>query len=529
MMIEERSVGDLRSALDSGEVSSRQLAEACLQRIRDMDQRGPALHAVIETNPDALAIADEMDAELDDGRSRGLLHGIPILLKDSIATHDQMTTAAGSLALDGCRATRDAFIVQRLRAAGAVIVGSSNLSEWSNFRSGASSSGWSARGGQARNPYQLDRTPSGSSSGGAVAVAASYVPLAIGTETNGSICSPAGTCGIVGIKPTVGLVSRSGIIPISHRQDTAGPMARSVTDAAILLNAIAGDDADDPAQRPGEAFAGYTWTPRPDGFATRDYTSVLDADGLRGMRIGIWRTPLENHDGAQRVFESALCTLREAGATLVDPVGFPCEEELAGTQALWRTMVWELKAGVEQYLRDYTGPECPMRTLADIVRFNNDHADEELLWFGQSLLEAALETGTLDDPAYREQLDTVVRLGRDQGIDAAITEHRLDAIVALANGPATRIALVNGDHRTGGSSTPSAIAGYPIVTVPAGDVFGLPVGVNFLGTAWSEETLIRAAFAFEQAAQARIRPTYAPAGIFPPGTSERPSPITSAR
>ena len=519
----------MRAALDSGEVTARQLAEACLARIRDMDDNGPALRAVIETNPDALAIADELDGELEDGRSRGLLHGIPILLKDNIATHDRMTTAAGSLALDGARATRDAFIVERLRAAGAVIIGTSNLSEWSNFRSGGATSGWSARGGQVRNPYQLDRTPSGSSSGGAVAVAASFAPLAVGTETNGSICSPAGTCGVVGIKPTVGLVSRSGIIPISHRQDTAGPIARNVTDAAIMLNAIAGDDPDDPAQREGEPYAGYTWTPRPEGFTTRDYTSALEADGLRGMRIGVWRAPLERHGGAQRVLESALDTLREAGAELVDPVGFPCEREFGKTQSIWRTMLWELKAGIDHYLQEYTEPAFPVRTLADVVQFNIDHADKELRWFDQGLLEAALETSSLDDPEYREHLSTVVRLGREQGIDTAIEEHRLDAIVALANGPAAPIDLVNGDHHAGGSSTPSAIAGYPIVTVPAGQVYGLPVGINFLGTAWSEETLIRAAFAFEQAAQARFAPTYTPADILPPNATEHSSLVTNSR
>lgn len=515
-MIEEVSAGALRAALDNGDYTVRDLVQACLDRIAAMDKVGPALHAVIETNPDALTIADSLDAELRDGRSRGPLHGIPVLLKDNIGTADQMQTTAGSLALEGAIPHQDAFIAARLRDAGAVILGKANLSEWANIRSAHSSSGWSARGGQALNPYQLDRTTSGSSSGSGAAVAASYAPLAIGTETNGSICSPAGTCGIVGIKPTIGLVSRSGIIPISQLQDTAGPMTRSVADAAMLLNVLAADDPNDPAQESEERSALYP--ARPDGGLPRiDYTSALVADGLRGARIGVWREPLQGSTAASDVFARALDALREAGAELVDPVAFPSAEAMKRGPETLHVMLWRLKADIANYLESCIDAAFPIRDLADIVAFNRDHASEELPWFGQDLLEMALETGAADDPGSLAMVETVQRWGREEGIDAVLQEHRLDAIVAPANAPATRIDLVNGDHRLGGSSTPSAIAGYPIVTVPVGFFAGLPVGINFMGTAYSEETLIRLAYGFEQATQARRAPTYAAPGVLPPG------------
>lgn len=516
-MIEEVSAGELRAGLDSGAFTIRQLVRACLDRINDMDRTGPSLRAVIEINPDALTIADELDAELKDGRKRGPLHGIPVLLKDNIATTDQMQTTAGSLALNGAKPRKEAFIAGRVRAAGAVILGKTNLSEWANIRSSSSSSGWSGRGGLTVNPYQLDRTASGSSSGSAVAVAASYAPLAIGTETNGSISSPSGSCGIVGIKPTIGLVSRAGIIPISHFQDTAGPMARNVADAAMLLGALVGDDPDDPAQHQERIDTEPSYPPRPVGGLTRvDYTDVLDPEGLRGARIGVLRSPLAKSEATQQVFACAIDALREAGAELVDPLTFPSEEEMTKNRDILSVMLWDLKTDLGAYLRDYVDPEFPIRRLADVVSFNREHDEVEMPWFGQDLLEMALEKGSLDDPAYLAMVAGVQRQGRSEGIDALLGEHRLDALVAPTNAPASRIDLVNGDHHVGGSSTPSAIAGYPIVTVPAGYAAGLPVGLSFFGTAYSELTLIRLAYSFEQATQARRAPIYAAPGVLPP-------------
>jgi len=511
-MIEEVSIGDLRASLDRGEFTVRELVQACLDRIASMDHEGPALHAVIETNAEALAIADELDRELHDGRSRGLLHGIPVLFKDNIATADGMQNTAGSLALEGALPRKDAFISGRLREAGAVILGKANLSEWANIRCSRSSSGWSGRGGQARNPYQLDRTPSGSSSGSAVAVAASYAPVAIGTETNGSICSPAGTCGLVGIKPTVGLISRSGVIPISSLQDTTGPMTRNVADAAMVLNALAADDSDDPAQR-GD---GNPLFPQRGERHPVDYTAVLDPDGLRNARIGVWRQPLSHSPAAQAVFERALETMRDAGAILIDPVELPAMNENARGNRLVDLLLWRLGPDIAAYLNDYTDPGFPVRNLADIVAFNREHKDCEMPWFGQDILELGLDDNLLEESVYEALATKMQRLAREDGIDAVLREHELDAIVAPANSPATPIDLVNGDHHVGGSSTPSAVAGYPIVTVPAGLYAGLPVGLNFLGGAFSEASLIRLAYSYEQASQARRPPTYAAAGVFPP-------------
>lgn len=516
--IEEVSAGELRNALDSGEMTIRELVEASLDRISRMDQTGPSLRAVIEINPDALAIADDLDEELNDGRSRGLLHGIPVLLKDNIATADQMQTTAGSLALEGAIATKDAFLVQRLREAGAVILGKTNLSEWAYIRSTHASSGWSARGGQTVNPYQLDRTPSGSSSGSAVAVAASYVPVSVGTETNGSIVSPSGACGVVGIKPTVGLVSRSGIIPITRFQDTAGPMARNVTDAAILLNALAGDDPDDPAQQTDQVPPDPSYPGRPAGGIRRvDFTESLDADGLRGARIGVMRAKGSDSLPAIAVFEEALKALREAGADLVDPVVAPSAEAVQGSKHLIDAMLWALKTDFAECMDAYFDPSFPIQTLADVVEFNKDHADREMPWFGQNLLEASLEKGEFEDEWFRSMVDQLHSWGREEGIDAMLGAHGLDALVAPTNAPAAKIDLVNGDHHLGGSSSLPAIAGYPIVAVPAGYVHGLPVGISFMGTAYSEQTLIRLAYAFEQATQARRSPTYAAPSVMPPG------------
>ena len=516
-MIEEVSVEELRAGLDSGAFTVRELAQACLDRIAAMDRIGPSLGAVIETNPDALAIADEMDAELQDGRSRGPLHGIPVLLKDNIATTDRMQTTAGSLALEGAVPRKEAFIAERLRAAGAVIIGKTNLSEWANIRSSSSSSGWSARGGLTVNPYQMDRTASGSSSGSAVAVAASYAPLAVGTETNGSISSPSGSCGIVGIKPTIGLVSRAGIIPISHFQDTAGPMARNVADAAMLLNAIVGDDPNDPAQNHVRLETEPSYPARPgENLPQVDYTSVLDPEGLHGARIGVLRSPLAQSEATQEVFRQAIDALRGAGAELVDPLTYPSEEEMTKNRDILSVMLWDLKTDLGAYLRDYVDPEFPIRRLADVVTFNREHAESEMPWFGQDLFEMALEKGSLDDPVYLAMVAGVQRLGRSEGIDALLREHRLDALVAPTNAPASKIDLLNGEHHVGGSSTPSAIAGYPIVTVPAGYAAGLPIGLSFFGTAYSEMTLIRLAYSFEQATKVRRAPAYAAPGVLPP-------------
>lgn len=514
-MIEEVSLGELRASLDHGEFTVRTLVQACLDRIASMDRTGPALHAVIDVNAEALAIADDLDRELRDGRSRGLMHGIPVLLKDSIATTDGMQNTAGSLALDGALPRKEAFVTARLREAGAVILGKANMSEWANIRSSRSSSGWSARGGQALNPYQLDRTPSGSSSGSAVAVAASYAPVAIGTETNGSICSPAGACGIVGIKPTVGLVSRSGVIPISSLQDTTGPMTRTVADAAMVLNALAGDDPDDPAQRGDD----NPLFPQRRDRTPVDYTSALDPDGLRGARIGIWRTPLARSSATQVVFERALVAMREAGAILVDPVEICSLDEMTHDRNTLDLMLWRLGPDIAAYMREYTDPGFPVRNLGDVVAFNRKHRDREMPWFGQDILELGLEAESQDEAVYEALATKLHRLAREDGIDAVMREHGLDAIIAPANAPATPIDLVNGDHHIGGSSTPSAVAGYPIVTVPAGLYAGLPVGVNFLGGAFSEETLIRLAYGYEQASQARRPPTYAAPGVLPPGTA----------
>ena len=522
VMIEEISAGRLRAALDAGEVTSRDVVQASLDRIAALDRTGPALHAVIEVNPDALEIADALDAELAAGRSRGPLHGIPVLLKDNIATADRMQTTAGSLALVGAIPRRDAFVARRLRAAGAVILGKTNLSEWANFRGSPSVSGWSARGGQALNPYQLDRTPSGSSSGAAVAVAASYAPLAVGTETNGSIVSPSGTCGLVGIKPTVGLVSRAGIIPISRMQDTAGPMARTVAEAAALLSVLAGDDPDDPAHGAGDG-TGVTYPARPAGTVAVDFAAGLDAGALRGARIGVLRSAAGFSDAADGVFEAALVALCDAGAELVDPVAMPPREDYCQRRDGLEAMLWDLAPDIAAYIDGYLDPAFPIRSLADIVAFNRAHAAEELTWFGQDILEMALEKSARSDPEYVAVRSRLQRWSRTEGIDALHAAHGLDALVAPTNAPAPKIDLVNGDHHIGGSSTAAAVAGYPIVTVPAGMYAGLPLGLSFIGTAFSEATLIRLAYAFEQATMARRAPGYLPAGVMPPAMVEQPS------
>lgn len=526
------SVADLQAALAGGETTVRAIVEASLARIAALDEDGPALNAVIELNPDSLAIADELDAELAAGNSRGPMHGIPVLIKDNIATADGMQTTAGSLALDGLQATADATLVTHLREAGVVILGKTNLSEWANIRSFQSTSGWSGRGGQTLNPYQIDRNPSGSSSGSGVAAAAGYVPVTIGTETNGSIVSPAGNCGVVGIKPTVGLVSRVGVIPISHSQDTIGPMARTVADAAALLNVLAVPDPSDSASRgewpiptpsAGPATPEMTILPVPSypaqpdgGVPTVDYLAALDPTGLQGARIGVVRQLAGFSPLADAVFEEALQAMAAAGAELVDPVEVPSLADQAWGADTLPVLEWELKAGLADYFSTHLAADAPIKTLADVIAFNDANAEAEMPWFDQAIFLSAEERTGLDDIAYINAVLNIQAAGRDNGIDAALQANQLDALVAPTNGPATRIDLVNGDHWLGGTSTLAAIAGYPLVTIPAGYRHGLPAGITFMGTAWSEETLIRLAYALEQQLGIWREPTFALGGILPP-------------
>jgi len=489
--VEEKSIGQLQEAMRSGVMSSREIVEAYRARIGEMDKD---LRAVLELNPDAESIADAMDAERKKSGPRGPLHGIPILIKDNVGTADKMETTAGSLALVGARPPRDAFVAERLRAAGAVILGKTNLSEWANFRSTHASSGWSGRGGQCRNPYALDRTPSGSSSGSAAAVAASFCAAAIGSETNGSIVSPSATCSLVGIKPTVGLVSRSTIIPISRSQDTAGPIARTVTDAAILLGAVAGADPRDSATTVAGAKR------------EANYAAGLDAGALRGMRIGV---PREQYFGyspaADSIAQHAIDLMKAQGAVIVDPVEIG--KMGAVGDAEFEVLLYEFKAGLNEYFAQL-GVGAKVRTLADLIAFNTAHKSEELPYFGQEILEQAEKRGPLTDKKYLDALAKTRLNTRAKGIDAIMDAHKLDALVAPTNGPAWLIDLVNGDADSGGSSSPAAESGYPSITVPAGYASGLPVGISFFGRAWSEAKLIRIAYSFEQAANARRAPTY---------------------
>jgi amidase len=493
--LEEKTITELQAGLASGEYTARSLVEQYLGRIESMDHQGPALHHVIETNPDARAIADAVDAERRGGRTRGPLHGIPVLVKDNIDTADRMSTTAGSLALEGSRPVRDAFVVERLRAAGAIILGKTNLSEWANFRSTHSSSGWSGRGGQGRNPYALDRTPSGSSSGSGGAVAASYCAVAVGTETDGSVTSPSAACSLVGMKPTIGLVSRSGIIPIAHSQDTAGPMARTVTDAAILLGVLAGADPRD----------AVTNTRRP---PVVDYVRALDAAGLRGARIGVARKSYTGYSAtADAAFEQALRAMKDAGAVIVDPADIATAGKF--DDAEFEVLLYEFKADLEAYLRALPAG-ARARTLDDLIAFNKAHAATELPYFGQEIFEMAAKKGPLTTPAYRKALDKCRLLSRTQGLDATFGKHRLDALVAPTQGPPSTIDLVNGEKYSGSSTTPCAVAGYPAITVPMGYAFGLPLGVTFMGLPWSEGALLKYAYAFEQATKHRRPPRYLP-------------------
>ncbi len=481
----------LQGEMAAGRLTSLALTAAYLGRIRALDQRGPCVGSVLELNPDALAIATALDEERAAGGSRGPLHGVPVLLKDNIATADRTATTAGSLALVGIKPTRDAHLVTRLRAAGAVILGKTNMSEWANIRSTRSTGGWSARGGLTRNPYALDRSACGSSSGSAAAIAASFAAVAVGTETDGSIVSPVSKNGLVGIKPTVGLVSRDGIIPISHTQDAPGPIARCVADAAALLSVIAGPDARD----------GATLEAKP-----AVYEHHLHARGLAGVRLGVVRAQFGRHPGVDQVIEHALTALAARGAVLVDPVELEHTDSLGEPE--FEVLLHELKAGLAAWLAEFA-PGAPVATLKDLIAWNECHRDVEMQWFGQEIFEQAESRGPLTDTLYLEALANCRRWARDEGIDATLGQHELDALVAPTAGPACLIDLVNGDNHTGSFSSPAAVAGYPHLTVPAGFVHGLPVGISFVGPAWSEPLLIAVGYAFEQATHARRAPTYA--------------------
>ena len=489
--LEEATIADLQRRLASGRYTSRRLCQLYLGRIDEIDRRG-GLRAVIETNPDALAQADAADAERRAGRVRGPLHGIPVLIKDNIATGDRMMTTAGSLALADRPAPRDATVARRLRDAGAILLGKTNLSEWANFRSTRSVSGWSGRGGLCRNPYALDRNPCGSSSGTGAAISANLAAVGVGTETDGSIVCPSSANGLVGIKPTVGLVSRRGIIPISHNQDTAGPMARTVADAAALLGVLAGTDPDDAATAAARG--------------ERDYTRFLDPAGLRGARIGVARAKFFGYSAAaDRLVDAAIELMKREGAEIVDPADIPHAGEY--DDAEFTVLLYDFKADLNTYLAGL-GEQAAHRTLTDLIAYNDAARDREMPYFGQEIFTMAQEKGPLTDDAYVEAVARCRRLSRTEGLDVVLARHKLDAIVAPTGSPAWTIDLVNGDHFLGASSTPAAVAGYPSLSVPVGSVHGLPVGMSFIGTAWSEPVLIRLAYAYEQAARPRRAPRF---------------------
>lgn len=494
--MEEWSIRELQQKMAAGELSSRRLCELYLERIQQIDRSGPALNSIIELNPDALEIANALDGERKDGRLRGPLHGAPVLIKDNIDTADRMTTTAGSLALEGSIASGDAFLVERLRLAGAVILGKTNLSEWANFRSEHSVSGWSSRGGQTRNPYALDRNPCGSSSGSAVAAAANLCAAAVGTETDGSIVCPSHINGVVGIKPTLGLISRSGIIPIAHSQDTAGPIGRTVADAAILLGGLTGVDPRDPT------------TAASTGQALADYSPFLDPAGLKGARIGVARGYFGFDPRVDQIMETCLLAMKEQGAELVDPVELLDESKLGKSE--YEVLLYEFRADLNAYLATL-GPDAPVRTLEQIIQFNEAHQSQVMPFFGQERMLKAQAKGPLTQKRYQNALKRNLRFSRQEGIDAMLLKHQLQAIVAPTGGPAWLIDLVTGDRFSGGGfSSLAALAGYPHITVPAGTIYGLPVGISFFASAWQEPTLIRLAFAFEQSTQVRRPPQFLP-------------------
>jgi amidase len=493
--MEESTILELQAKQASDELSAVALVEYYLRRIGALDQAGPKVNSVIEVNPEAQSIAEERDRERRQGRIRGALHGIPILIKDNIDTHDSMQTTAGSIALEGHYAKRDARLVERLRAAGAVILGKANLSEWANFRGEHSVSGWSSRGGLTRNPHALDRTACGSSSGSAAAVAADFCAGAVGTETDGSIICPAQTCGVVGLKPTLGLVSRSGIIPIAHSQDTAGPIGRTVTDVAVLLGAMAGTDRRDRATQV-KSRRGH-----------RDYTRYLKEGGLRGIRLGVARNMLGPDPRLAEILEAALEVMRDLGAVIIDPADLPNMDTFGKTEI--EVLYYEFKADLNRYLQEL-GPDVRVHSLEEVIAFNNDHKARVMPFFGQERMITAQGKGPLTTKKYRQALARNHRLTRREGIDALLRKHRLQAIVCISGGPAWLIDLANGDPRSWDmeSTSPPAVAGYPHITVPAGFIHGLPIGLSFFARAWSEPTLLKAAYAFEQASRVRKPPRF---------------------
>jgi amidase len=493
--LEETTIGALQEAMRSGRYTSRSITEMYLQRMDAIDKAGPSINSVIERNPDAIKIADERDAERKAGRVRGPLHGIPVLIKDNIDTADRMRTSAGSLALAESIAPRDAFIAARLREAGAIILGKTNLSEWANFRSTHSTSGWSGRGGQTKNPYVLDRNPCGSSSGTGASISANLATVGVGTETDGSIVCPSSANGLVGIKPTLGLVSRSGIIPISHSQDTAGPMARTVADAAALLAVLSGVDSRDPATADSR------------GNATADYTRTLNAAALKGARIGVSRNFFGFSDVVDRVMNEAIAAMKSAGATIVDPANIVTAGKFDDAEG--DVLNFEFKADLNAYLATL-GPSAPHKTLADLIAFNERNKDREMPYFGQEQFIKAQAKAALTSPTYKLARAKCLKMSRTDGIDATLAKYRLTAIVAPTGGPAWPTDLLNGDHFTGGSSTPAAVSGYPSITVPAGFIHGLPVGISFIGGRWSDATLVGLAYAFEQATKVRRPPKFEP-------------------
>jgi len=491
--LEELTITDLQSGMQSGKYTARSLVKKYLDRIDEIDKDGPKLNSVIEVNPDAMAIAEALDRERKQKGARGPLHGIPILIKDNIDTADRMMTTAGSLALVGSRPAQDSYVARKLREAGAVILGKTNLSEWANFRSSHSTSGWSGRGGQTKNAYVQDRNPCGSSSGSGASAAANLCAAAIGSETDGSVVCPPSANSLVGIKPTVGLIGRSGIIPISHNQDTAGPMARTVSDAAILLGALTGIDANDAMTKPsaGKSFS--------------DYTKFLNKDGLRGARLGVARKYFGFNDAVDKLMNDRIAQLKDLGAVIVDPADIPTSGKFDDSEL--EVLLYEFKADLNNYLGKL-GSGAPVHSLQDVIDFNEKNRDRELTYFGQDLLIKAQAKGPLTEKKYLQALAKNHLLSRTQGIDFVMTKNKLDAMIAPTGGPAWPTDWINGDHFTGGYSSASAVAGYPHITVPAGYVFGLPVGISFFGGAWSEPKLIKYAYAFEQATKARRAPRF---------------------
>ncbi|MGY5880412.1 MAG: amidase [Candidatus Thorarchaeota archaeon] len=491
----EHTIIELQEKMESGQLTSRKIVESYLEGIKKIDADGPRLNSIIEVNPDALKIADRLDAERKVYGPRGPMHGIPVVLKDNLDTADKMMTTAGSLALLGSIPAKDSFVAEQLRKAGAVILAKANLSEWANFRSEHSSSGWSSRGGQTRNPYALDRNPCGSSSGSAVAVAANLCSVAVGTETDGSVICPSTTNGIVGIKPTVGLVSRSGIVPISSTQDTAGPMARCVADAAALLGTMTGIDPRDPI------------TEESSGKSHTDYTQFLEPDGLKGTRIGVIRTLFGFDERVDAIMEQSIDAMKKRGAEIIDPVDIPSAKE--HWEHEYQVLLYEFKETLNTYLSEL-GPDSPVKSLEEIIEFNKANQEKTMPISGQDIMIKAQEKGGLDSKEYVEALETCRKLSRTEGLDAALNDNKLDALIAPSGGPAWLTDHVVGDHFSGGSSSLAAMSGYSGITVPAGYIHGLPVGISFISGPYQEPTLIRIAYSFEQETQIRVPPEFRP-------------------